>query len=150
MILIPDRWVFAALTSGVLVLILIGCTRTVNVAKQMTWECAPEEYKTGYYARPDEYVRFRYVDEPHCSEVESARNLCAELRLIGKPVVSVDFEVWGGVGPLSREGYNIVTVEGRPLADVGGWGNSGSNDFRGVCPIGKVIDSLSGRHRSRN
>lgn len=40
----------------------LGCQRSVEVTKQMTWECAPEEYKAGYYARPDEYVRLRYVE----------------------------------------------------------------------------------------
>jgi hypothetical protein len=111
------------------------------VTKQMTWECAADEYKPAFHARPDEYVRFRYVEEPHCFDVESARNLCAELRSIGKPVVLVDFKVWG-------KGYNIVAVEGRPVTDVGGWGNNGSNDFTSVCPIDKVIDGLSSRSES--
>jgi hypothetical protein len=111
------------------------------VTKQMTWECAADEYNPAFYARPDEYVRFRYVEEPHCFDVESARNLCAELRSIGKPAVSVGFRVWSN-------GYNIVAVEGRPVTDVGGWGGNGSNDFTGVCPIDKVIDGLSGRSES--
>jgi hypothetical protein len=131
---------YGLLTSG-----LISCGRRINVTKQMTWECAPDEYNAAFYARPDEYVRFRYVEEPRCFEVESARNLCAELRSIGKPVVSVSFEVFGGPKPFSREGYKMLAVEGRPFKDVGGWADNGSKDFSGVCPISKVIGSLDGR-----
>jgi hypothetical protein len=130
---------------GLLASGLIGCGRRVNVTKQMTWECAPDEYNATYYARPDEYVRFRFVEEPRCFEVESARNLCAELRSIGKPVVSVNFEVFGGPKPFSPEGYKMLAVEGLPLRDAGGWADNGSKDFSGVCPIGKVIDSLNAR-----
>jgi hypothetical protein len=110
----------------------------------MTWECAPEERKTNLPARPDdEFVRFRFVEEPRCFDVESARNLCTKLRSMGKSVVSVEFEVRGGFGPLRREGYNVVVLEGRPFTDQGGWASSGANDFTGKCPIGKVIDSLN-------
>jgi len=42
---------------------------SVRIQKQMTWESAPEEYKSAFYARPDEYVRFRFVENPHCFEV---------------------------------------------------------------------------------
>jgi hypothetical protein len=114
----------------------------------MTWQCAPEEYKPALPAHADEYVRFRFVEEPHCYEVESARNLCTEMRSIGKPVVTVEFQVWGGFGPFRREGYNVVAVEGRPLRDIGGWASSGSNDFTGKCPIGEVIDSLGNPFKS--
>jgi len=137
-------WVHAVLSCGLVALSFTGCTRSVTVQKQMTWECAPDEYNPAFYARPDEYVRFRYIEEPHCFEVESARNLCAELRSIGKHAVMVDIKVWGGPKRLSTEGYKIVDVEGHPLRDVGGSGNSGSNDFTGVCPISKVINSISG------
>ena len=119
-----------------------GCTRHVDVEKKMTWECAPEEYKQSYYARPDEYARFRFVEDPHCFELESAKDLCSELRQIGKPTVSARFEVWGGRF-LAARGYRITSIEGRPLVDVGGWGSSGANDPIGRCPIGIIIDDLS-------
>jgi len=118
-----------------------GCTRHVNVSKQMTWECAPEEYKQGYYARPDEYVRFRFVDNPHCFEVEASKNFCAELRKQGKPIITARFDVWGGRF-LAAEGYRMLEVEQPKLIDIGGWGNSGSNDWDGSCPIGDVIKKL--------
>ncbi len=137
-----------AVCCAVLTTILFGCNhepgRTINVTKEMTWECAPDEHKPAFYARPDEYVRFRFVEEPRCFDVESARNLCGELRSIGKPIVSVQFEVWP-----QREGYRIVSVEGTTLSDVGGWGHNGANDFAGECPISKVIKSLRKQALSR-
>ena len=119
----------------------LGCTRHVTVSKDMTWECAPEEYKHGYFARPDEYVRFRFIEDPHCFEVESSKNLCAELRQMGKPIITARFDVWGGRF-LAAQGYRMVAVEQKPMVDVGGWGSSGANDTTGRCPIGKVIDEL--------
>ena len=118
-----------------------GCTRHVDVNKEMTWECAPEEYTQGYNARPDEYVRFRFVDNPRCFEVESAKNLCAELRQIGKPIINARFDVWGGRF-LAAQGYRMVAVEQKPLIDVGGWGRSGANDPTGRCPIEKALEEL--------
>ena len=110
---------------------------SVRIQKQMTWESAPEEYKSAFYAKPDEYVRFRFVENPHCFEVESAKDLGAELRQAGTPVVSVEFEVWGGSHGV--RGHRMLAVDGRPLRDVGGWGSSGSNDYSGPCPISKAM-----------
>lgn len=106
----------------------------------MTWECAPEEYRKAFYARPDEYVRFRYVNSPYCFELESAKNLCAELKAINKPIVSARFEVHGG-SFLASEGYRLTAVEDRPLVHVGGWASSGSNG-PGTCPMTEAIQSL--------
>ena len=131
--------ILAALT--ICMICFFGCTRHVVVNKEMTWECAPEEYKQAYYARPDEYVRFRYVEDPHCFEVESSRNLCAELRQIGKPLITATFEVHGGRF-LASQGYEMIAVEQIPLVRVGGWGSSGVNGETDRCPIGKVIDEL--------
>jgi len=82
--------------------------------------------------RPDEYVRFRYVENPRCFDVETSKNFCAELRKAGKTVVNVDFELWGHSHTL--RGYRIVSVDGRPIQDVGGWGHNGANDYSGFCP----------------
>jgi hypothetical protein len=119
----------------------VACTRHVNISKQMTWECAPEEYKQGYHARPDEYVRFRFVDDVHCFEVEASKNFCAELHKLGKPIVTARFDVWGG-SFLAAQGYRMVAVEQQELSNVGGWGSSGSNDSIARCPLGKVIEEL--------
>jgi hypothetical protein len=110
----------------------VGCQRTVHVKEQMTWECAADEYNSRFYPRPDEYVRFRYVENPRCFDVETSKNFCAELRRAGKTVVNVDFELWGHSHTL--RGYRIVSVDGRPIQDVGGWGHNGANDYSGFCP----------------
>jgi hypothetical protein len=65
-------------------------------------------------------VQFRYVENPHCEEVESSRNFCAELREAGKAVVNVEFELWGYSHTL--HGYRMVSVDARPIRDVGGSG----------------------------
>ena len=120
-----------------LCLVNAGCQRTVHVTEQMTWECAPDEYKSAYYAKPDEYVRFRYVENPRCEEVESSRNFCAELQKAGRTVVDVKFELWGYSHTL--HGYRMVSVDGRPTQDLGGWGHSGANDYSGPSPLDRAF-----------
>ena len=110
-----------------LLVVLVSCDRHRHVTKPMTWECAEDEYNSSFYARPDEYARFRFVENPHCFDVESSKNFCAELSKSGKAVVNVEFEVW-------NHGYRMVAVDGRPIQDVGGWGNNGANDYSGDCP----------------
>ena len=116
------------------------CDRTIHVTKQMTWECAPEEYHPhGYYARPDEYVRFRFIENPHCFELETSRNFCAELQKGGRSIVNVDFEVWGPWKTV--HGYRMLAVDRRPITNVGGWGGSGANDYAGPSPIDNAFRS---------
>ncbi len=113
----------------------------------MTWECAPDENKPAMGMRADEYVRFRYVEEPRCSEVESSRDFYARMQALGKRVVTVQFRVWGGPKLFASQGYSIEAIEGHPLIP-GAWGNSGINGDA-VCPISKVIDSLDWTHSRR-
>lgn len=124
---------------GMLCLGLAGCTRTIHLTEQMTWEPAPDEYNPAFYARPDEYVRFRYVENPHCLEVVSAKDLSAQLSKAGRSVVSAEFEVWGGFHEI--QGYNVVAVDGRPLQTVGGWGHGGTADYSGPCPLDLAFGS---------
>jgi hypothetical protein len=101
----------------------------------MTWECAPKEFNPAYFAKPDEYARFRFVEDPHHFELQSSKNFCAELEKAGRSIVIVDFEVWGKGKAV--HGYRMHTVDGRPIRvrDVGGWGYSGANDEEGPSPI---------------
>jgi hypothetical protein len=103
------------------------------VTEAMTWECAPMEYKPSYYARADEYVRFRFVKDPHFYEVESSKDFCSDMRSAARPVVNVEFELWGRAHRLHW--YRVVSVDGRPIRNVGGWGNSGANDSSGLSPL---------------
>lgn len=133
------NFVWLPLALSVLSLNLISCSRTVHVKEQMVWECAPQEYNPGYYAKPDEYVRFRYLENPHCFELESSRNFCAELRKAGRSTVNVEFEIWGQGKKVS--GYRMLAVDGRPIEDVGGLGSSGANDYTGPSPINEAFRS---------
>jgi hypothetical protein len=110
-----------------LLVITASCDRHLLVTKEMTWECAEDEYNSRFYAKPDEYARFRFVENPRCFEVETSKNFCAELRNSGKAVANVEFEVW-------NNGHRIVAVHGRPIQDVGGWGHNGATDYSGGCP----------------
>jgi hypothetical protein len=118
---------------------LTGCTRTVLVTKQMTWECAPDEFNAGYSAKPSEYVRFRFVENPRCFVVETSKNFCAEFTTAGRSVVSVDFEITGRKQTV--KGYKILAVDGRPILNVGGWGHSGANGYEGPSPIAEAFRS---------
>ena len=123
----------------VLSLTLTSYGRTVHVREQMVWECAPQEYNPAFYAKADEYVRFRYLENPHFFELESSKNFCAELRKAGRSTVNVDFEIWGE-GKKVR-GYRMIAVDGRPIADVGGSGSSGASDDTGPSPIDDAFRS---------
>ena len=79
-------------------LAMAGCEPTVHVTDQMTWKCAPEVYKAGYYTNPNEYVRFRFVDKANYFAVVPSKNFCSELQKTGKPVVSVSSNY--GVSPI--------------------------------------------------
>ena len=136
---IAAKFVLVALAAFLLCICPTGCTRTVHVTKQMTWECAPEEFKPGYSAKPDEYVRFRFVENPRCVELESSKNFCAELKEAGRSIVSVDFEI-EGKGETVR-GFKMLAVDGRPLQNVGGWGYSGANGYEGPSPIANAFSS---------
>jgi hypothetical protein len=117
----------------------IGCRRTVHVTKEMTWECAPEEFKPALYAKPDDYVRFRFVENPRCVELEPSKNFCAEMKEVGRPIVKVDFEIWGRGQTV--QGYKMIAVDGRPLQHVGGWGYSAANGYEGPSPIDNAFRS---------
>lgn len=124
------RYLAAAICLG-----LLACTGTTTVTKQMSWECAPEEYTESYSARPEEYARFRYVDAPNCFEVQSAQNLCSLLRNTGKSVVQVEFEV--RTPPFSEAGYRMKAINGQLLKPVFGWSYSGIQGNSGACPFSK-------------
>lgn len=135
----PRAFFIASLS---LCLCAAGCSRTVMVTEQMTWECAPEEYNSHLPGKPGDYARLRYVKNPHCVEGESANNLCTVLRNFGKPIVGVEFRVHGGSLGFFAEGYEITKLEGQPFVPNGGNGYSGSTESGDTCPIGKVIKSL--------
>lgn len=102
------------------------------MTKQMRWECAPEHYMPAYpEAQP---VRFRYVENPHFDEIASGRGLCDQLKSRDKPVVAVEFEVWGD-RVRGLRGFNEIAVDDKPIINVGGWGGSGGDDSKLPHPL---------------
>lgn len=66
-------------------LMVAGCTRHVYVAKEMTWECAPEHEMPEY---PEaQTVRITFVEAPRHQEEVSGRELCDQLRAARKRTV---------------------------------------------------------------
>jgi len=123
-----------AAVAVVFLLFTISCEREirVRVAKLMSWECAPEHYMPAYpEAQP---VRFRFVEDTHYEEVVSGRGLCDQLKNGGKPVVTVEFELWGDKVRGLR-GWNEIAVEGKPIVNIGGWGSAGGHGFGGPHPL---------------
>ena len=79
-----SQWLPVAL--AVLSLSLTSCSRTVHAREPMTWDSAPQECNPTYHAKPDEYVRFRFLKNPYCFELESSENFCAELQKAGRKI----------------------------------------------------------------
>ena len=121
----------------VVCLAFTGCERTEYVTEEMTWKCVPEEYNLAYYAKPDEYVRFWFVRDPHCEELESSKNFCTEMSRANKAVVKVEFALWGTGRKL--HGYHMLSVDGRPIQHIGGWGSSGAKGQSGPCPLDEAF-----------
>lgn len=116
-----------------------GCNRdhTIRVTKKMTWECAPDRKMPQY---PDaQPVRLRFVEDPQFEDVVSGRGLCDQLKGAGKREVDVGFEVWGNCRR-GMNGYREVTVDGKPIVDIGGWASSGaSGRATGPHPLESVF-----------
>ena len=130
------------LTTALLVLMssAAGCTRHVNVSKEMTWKCAPEHYMPQYpEAQP---VRFRFIEDPSYEEVVSGKGLCDQLKASGKRVVVVQYDTWGN-SFRGLIGYREVSVDSRPIVDVGGWSSSGAHERVGPHPLEKLYKSSS-------
>ena len=125
------------LTTALLVSLspVVGCSRQINVAKEMTWECAPEHNMPQY---PEaQCVRFKYVEDPSYEEEVSGRGLCDQLTASGKKVVVVEYETWGD-SIRGLIGFREVSVDGKPIVDVGGWGSSGHHERVGPHPLEKI------------
>ena len=64
-------------------------------------------------------MRFRYIENPRCENVETSKDFCAELRKAGKTVVNVDFELWGH-SHTATELSPLTVVQFKMLAAGGG------------------------------
>lgn len=101
---------------------------SVHIKKEMTWECAPDQYRA--WAPQAQPVRLRFVEDPRYEEVVSGEGLCDELKASGKKVVTVVFEAHGN-RLHGLHGFRETFIDGKPIVDVGGWGSSGFTESSG-------------------
>lgn len=97
------------LASGVLAVVLLGCTltacyRTIRVTEEMRWDCGP-----GLPMEPPCDLRLRYVESPSYVEYVADNSICSTLSKSNRETVQVQFEVrgnrWAGL-----KGYHIVAI----------------------------------------
>jgi hypothetical protein len=118
--------------------LLPGCNRQRQIKVEMTWECAPDQYRS--WAPDAQPVRFKYVADPHYEEVVSGQRLCDQLKTSGKKVVVVEYETWGDYFR-GLVGYRQISVDGKLIVDVGGSGSSGAHTTVGPHPLKKLFES---------
>ncbi|MGH8338505.1 MAG: hypothetical protein ACRETL_17145 [Gammaproteobacteria bacterium] len=108
-----------------------------RVTKEMNWECAPDSYMPAY---PDaQPVRFRYLENPRYEEVVFGRGLCDQLKNNGKPVVPVEYELWGDrINGL--RGFSEIAVDGKPIVNAGGMGSSGDDGSPAPHPLQSAFE----------
>jgi hypothetical protein len=85
-------------------------------------------------------VRFKFVEAPRYQEEVSGKGLCDGLKAAGKRTVVVKFDTWGN-SYRGLIGYHEVSVDGKSIVDVGGWGSSGASGAKeeiGPHPLEKV------------
>ena len=111
----------------------LACTRRVHSAYQMTWACAPEP--TGYRQSGAQLVRFQFVRNPHYYFYTSGLGLCDQLRASRKKIVSVELNLLGGALN-GLNGFEDVSVEGKRVVYVGGWGTGESYECDAGVPCG--------------
>src|ERR1700724_546277 len=119
---LQNRLLLCALSGACSLGILVsGCHRDVRISKQMTWQCEPSQDQKGY---PDvQSVRFRFLESPSYSELVPGSHLCDSLRAQRKPIVTVDFTIFGDSWNGMR-GYTIDAINGKPYVSRVGWGSS--------------------------
>src|ERR1700676_3166017 len=131
-------WFMAVLTIALFALLLPGCNRQRVIKVGMTWECAPDQYKS--WAPEAQPVCFKYVADPQYEEVVSGRGLCDQLKTSGKKVVVVEYEAWGDYFH-GLVGYNEISVDGKRIVNAGGWGSSDAHTTVGPHPLAKLFKS---------
>ena len=85
-------------------------------------------------------VRFRFVEDPRVEDVISGKGLCDQLKASGKKVVVMEFDTWGN-SLHGLIGYREVSVDGKAIIDVGGWGSVGAHGA-GANPLAKLYPKI--------
>src|SRR5690242_4678068 len=85
---------------------LIGCSHHASVREEMTWKCDPG--RTAHNPRAQS-VMFLFVKNPAIGTLHAAPGLCDQLQAGGKPVVAVEYDVWGNSAD-GVHGYRAVKI----------------------------------------
>src|SRR6266404_1307266 len=93
--------------------VLAGCNRHAHTREEMTWECQNGRAALMPLAQP---VMFRFVKNPGIATLHAALGLCDQLKATGKPVVTIEYEVWGN-SVEGLNGFRAVTIDGKPFKD---------------------------------
>ena len=118
-----------ALTAVLATAIMVGCNRHALVREEMTWQCEPGRAAQVPLAQP---VTFSFVKNPAIGELHAAPGLCDQLRATGKPVVVVEYDVWGNSID-GAHGFRAVKINGKPFQDAvphGGVDSLGPNPLQ--------------------
>jgi hypothetical protein len=92
---------------------LIGCSHHASVREEMTWKCDPE--RTAQNPRAQS-VMFLFVKKPAIGSLHAAPGFCDQLKAAGKPVVAVEYDVWGNSAD-GVHGFRAVKIDGKPFED---------------------------------
>ena len=66
------------------------------------------------------------------------------MKAAGKRTVVVTFDTWGN-SYRGLIGYNEVSVDGKPVVGVGGWGSSGAKEEIGPHPLESLLSPMDGQ-----
>ena len=109
--------------------LLSACDLHVQTQMKMTWACTPERDPDGLQS-----VEFHFVENPKYFDIEVGPHLCDALKSLGKPTVTMKFDllgelVWG------YRGYKSVGIDGLPTPFSDRYGASGVSAEPGVDPL---------------
>jgi hypothetical protein len=82
-------------------------------------------------------VRFKFVEDPSYEDEVSGKGLCDQLRTSGKRTVMVEYDTWGN-SYRGLIGYREVSVDGKPIVNVGGWASTPAHERVGPHPLERI------------
>lgn len=104
---------------------LIACSHHASVREEMTWKCEQGRTAQSPHAQA---VMFLFVKNSAIGAMHAGPWLCDQLKAAGKPVVTVEYDVWGNSVD-GVHGFRPVKIDGKPFKDL-------LPPFEGVDSIG--------------
>jgi hypothetical protein len=110
----------------------------------MGWQCTGISDTENSKFPHTEGIKLWYLENPRYEERASGPSLCADLRVSGRPDVTVTFDVWGN-SLQGLHGYDLanIRVGSKPLAV---W-DSASGGFHGDSNYGNFDSETDKRKR---